>query len=120
MIPGNYFLINFGLFHRTCKLRFFFQIVVSENYSRRGKRTIAMGKRIGISDVLYRNVCGIGKHLAVSVHGLREWRRRFFDSLHNSITSHWETALLHGNGFRSILESRQRENVRGPLTRFKR
>lgn len=66
-----------------------------------------MGQRAGVFDVLHCDVRGAGEHLAVSLYGLRERRRRLSDTVHHSSCHHWEADVLYGDGFGAIYQSRK-------------
>lgn len=72
-----------------------------------------MGKRSGVPPVM-RGVLGWSwERLAISVHGLRERRRRLSNSLHNSALRNRQTLLLHGDDPRAVHQQILRADLVG-------
>ena len=53
----------------------------------------------------------IRQRVAFPVHGLPERRRGFSHSVHHRPAAHRQTALLHGNGPRTVLRQRIRQSL---------
>lgn len=55
--------------------------------------------------------CWSRKYLEISLHCLREWRRRFSDPIHHSSNVNRQTNLLPRDGFRAIHKQRISESI---------
>ena len=87
---------------------------------RRGRAESPMGEFDRIPDVLHSHVSWFGKHLEISVHCLRKWRRRLSDTVHHSFTDYWTTPLLPRDVRGTIFQQGKCENVRSNDASFER
>lgn len=89
-------------------------IPISETIGRwrRWRAESPMGEFDRILNVLHCHVSWFGKHLEISIYGLRKWRWCLPHTVHHRFVNYWTTTLLPWDVCGTIFQQGKRENVR--------